>query len=224
MTVQDIIDLKAEVKRLSTWDNSGIAFGQIDQKAGNTKDSMFEFYCLVWLLNQLGKNYLITFVPGGKNTTSFPMKPGKKADWPYFKLVHKEKTMNDFQVCYGTKIEFSFAKGSGPSPDISLQNINSTVAPTEVDVLLIFDAKYTGRQGKKLAKSTLEAFMQWVNSLELKDPKALALDFGSVPDFKGNCLITNGKAIDKHLNYCLKFKVRQIGNFRHDNSKYEVVG
>jgi hypothetical protein len=224
MTAEDIANLQAEVRKISTWDKTQIAFGHVSGKASKSKDSMFEFFCLVWLLSKLEHNYSIRFIPGGKHSSTFPMAPGKKSDWPYFELMHKTDASLNIQICYGTEINFSFDKNNGHSPDISVQNFGSPLKPVETDLLLIFDAKFKNDPNHVLPKDTINGFMQCVNSFQLKDPATLNVDFSSIPDFLSNCLITNGKLIVKHGIYCQRFKVKLVGGFAHDSTQLEFVG
>lgn len=229
MTPAEFKNLLNKTELLSKWESSGKCFGhfQVLEKLGSktkVRDRIYEFYCLLRILEDLAPNYNVEMVNNPKNDQVFPQAPGKKENYSYFKLRLKSKLDSEFQICFGTKIGRSDLPDDFFTPDISFQTASATNHPNELDALLIFDAKYKSNSQGGLDNQDLRAFMQWVRILEVENASIQPIVFADFKDLLSNCLITNGKALVDKDAFCKKYFIRQIGNFDLDVTARVVVG
>jgi hypothetical protein len=218
MTKAELKRLKDATKKLTRWESSGMVFGHlvvIQNKATIKKgsDRIYEFYCLLRILDDLKPKYTIKLIPGTRAGKIFPQAPADKAGWPYFMIEHIADPSNKFQVCYGTNIKLSKAPKTTIAPDISVQDIASTDDPDESMVLLIMDAKFKYNANDALPIDQIHAFIQRVNALGTTGATTIPLDLDALMNLKGNCLLTNGKALSDQHDYCVLSKVKQVGEF-----------
>lgn len=228
MTKSELNKLKAATKKLTKWESSGLAFGHfnvIDSVATNTDgaDKIYEFYCLLRILDDLRHNYNITLIPGTPAGKIFPQAPSLKRGWPYFKIINKKSSGNKYQVCYGTKIKLSLAPLTTIAPDISIQDYNAGDDPDENEVELIMDAKFKYDNSHALPVNQIHDFMQRVNALSTQTAAALPIALNSLLNIKSNCLLTNGKALMDQKKYCSLYKILQVENFDIGKA-HNVVG
>jgi hypothetical protein len=217
MNKTQIKQLKMSIGSLSRWNSSGKVFGHVGKIEGlkNTSkksDRLYEFYCLLSLLSDFRENYTIRLKHKINGKIVFPLAPGDKNSFSYFEITDKYDSNSTYQVCYGTNVRISDAPGSGFAPDISIQKGTSDFDPDETMVLMIYDAKYKSKKDA-LDISTIREFSQCVADMQTQRASKKRLKFNKLVDLKGNCLITNGRVITKHEQYCIKKAVRQIGNF-----------
>lgn len=228
MNKTQLRQLKAATAKLTKWDSSKKAFGHfkvIRDKATNTKgaDRIYEFYCLMRILEDLMVNYNISLKPGTRTDKIFPEAPSPKKGWPYFMIQQKAGRPNKFQVCYGTEIKLSRALKTTIGPDISIQKYDATDDPDESMVELIMDAKFKYKNTSALQIDQLHGFMQRVNALETKNADTIALQFDLLKDIKANCLLTNGKALVDQDDYCKLNKIKQVEKF-DIGTKFNTIG
>lgn len=229
MNKTQLRQLKLATRKLTKWDSSEKSFGHfkvIEAKATNIKgaDRIYEFYCLMKILEDLMANYKITLHPGTKTGKIFPEAPSPKKGWPYFIIEQKEGGDNKFQVCYGTKIKLSLAPKTTIAPDISIQKYNSTDDPNESMVELIMDAKFKYSNESALPIDQIHAFIQKVNALQTQAAASISLIFTTpMLNIKGNCLLTNGKALQNQNDYCRLNKIIQVEGFDIGKT-HRVVG
>ncbi len=229
MTKAQLKRLKEATKKLTKWESSGKAFGHFKVLASDATekkgaDKIYEFYCLMKVLEDLKVNYKITLEPGTRMDKIFPEAPSPKNGWPFFRIENKKNARNKYQVCYGTKVKLSTAPRTTIAADISIQKHNSTYDPDETMVELIMDAKFKYDDSDALSIEQIHAFMQRVNALETSLATRLSLDFSSLTMLKTNCLLTNGRPVANHDAYCIKYNIRQVGRFDVDLSGLDVVG
>lgn len=224
MTKEDIRRLKEAANKMFKWESSGKAFGHFEFIENKKSDRLYEFYCLARILNDLSVNHDITLELGRNDKAIFPQSPAKKKGWAYFKVVSKDDKSKSFQVCFGTEIKLSKTPKTSVAPDISVQAQNSSEDPDESMVDMILDAKYKNDSSKLLDIGTIREFCTCVEDLKVADASKTELYFDQLKDLKANCLLTNGKGLDKHHDYCVKKRVKQIGRFDLNNNDYEVIG
>ncbi len=225
MTKADINKLKNATMALTKWDSTGQAFGHFKKIKGKPKPySIYEFFCLMKILEDLRTNYNIQLIKGWKNKKIFPQSPAPKDGWSYFKIQNKNDPTNCFQVCYGTKIRLSSAPQTLISPDISVQDVNSTSDPDDSMVFLIMDAKCKEDFESSVSVELLHEFMQKVKALNTSGANSITLIFSLLNHLKSNCLLTNGDVITKHDQYCKNNNVRMIGNFDWMSNTPKIVG
>jgi hypothetical protein len=231
MDITYIRKLKAATKALTKWDSTNQCFGHfhkisdnVGQKKGDVKgsDRIYEFYCLLRILEYLSANYDVTLIPGTRTDKIFPEAPADKNGWPYFEITNKKDPNNQYQICYGTNIKVSGTLTT-IAPDISFQEISSTDSPNETMVEMILDAKYKFNNTNPLSIDQIHAFMNRVTQLETKDADRLPIVFDKHDDIKSNCLLTNGKGLVKHDAFCKKGNIKQVVNF-DIHGAYSVIG
>lgn len=224
MTINDIRKLKKETEKLTKWESSKKAFGHFKNIETSKDDRIYEFYCLLRILDDLKTNYIITLIPGTKAKKIFPLSPGKKIGWSRFELIPKNKNRSKYQVCFGTSIKISSSPQTSIAPDISFQNIDATDDPDETMVQLVMDAKYKSKITSKLDISLIREFKAIINDLKIEKADSIDLLFNNLKDLKSNCLLTNAKTLDNHKQYCINNGMKQVGSFFHIRTMYKVVG
>lgn len=229
MTSIELQQLKNATLNLTKWESSGKAFGHFQIIAKNaTKtagaDRIYEFYCLMRILDDLRANYNVTLQPGTIAGKIFPMAPSAKKGWPYFLIINKKINSNKYQVCYGTKIKLSTAPLTKIAPDITFQKSDSTDDPDETMVELIMDAKFKYDSNHALSIEQIHAFIQRVNALQTTGADTITLVFNSLGNLKSNCLLTNGCTVNRHQQYCVNSKIKQVGKFDTQGSVLNVIG
>ncbi|OXA84955.1 hypothetical protein [Flavobacterium hercynium] len=225
MNLEDIKKLKVATEKLTKWETTGQAFGHFENIKSKPKgDNIYEFFCCMKIIKDLQKNYNIELIPTSKGEYIFPESPAQKNGWAYFTIEPKNKTLNSYQICFGTNIKLSSSPKTTCAPDISFQGINSGNNPDENDVELIMDAKFKKNRDTKFSITTIREFATMI--IDLKTDKALLTDiqFNDFKNMKSNCLISNGQVIDKHEQYCKNKNILQVGSFVYDNTKYDVIG
>lgn len=225
MNLEDINQLRIATQKLTTWESTGDAFGHFSKINSKPKGyNIYEFYCCMRIMEDLQQHYDIDLIPSIPGKSIFPEGPSPKAGWAYFTIKPKNKTSTSYQVCFGTNIKISSSPNTHCAPDISFQNINSGDDPNENDVELIMDAKFKKNRDTKFSISTIHEFITIINNLGVKNASITDIRFNLLTDIRANCLISNGRVINKHQLYCANNKVKQVGSFVYDNSNYNVVG
>ncbi len=224
-----IRSLKTATEKLTTWEDTGKAFGHLgvlDTVADENRksDRLYEFYCLMRVLEDLSHFYDIELIPSKYGINEFPQSPGEKQNFAKFEVHKKGNSANAYQVCFGTKIRLSFAGGTTVSPDISFQAIDATDDPDESMVELILDAKYRNDPSRALSIETIRGFSAIVEDLGISRASSLPLSFAALSSIKGNCLLTNGEVIFRHEAYCKHRSMKQVGKFDLGGNPIDVVG
>lgn len=229
MTKAELNRLKSSTKRLSQWESSGKAFGhyKVIARGATPKkksDKIYEFFCLLKLLEDLDAAYSVKMIPSSSGKGIFPESPAKKQGWAYFIIENRTNPTNKFQVCFGTRIKLSKAPKTTIAPDISIQKHNATDDPDESMVELIMDAKLKFNDKKALPVDQLHAFIQRVNALQTQGAAGILLVLSKLTGLKGNCLLTNGLGLDDQRDYCVLSNIKQIENFDHKGGAFKVIG
>lgn len=212
MTPKEIADLKTATIKLTRWDSSKKAFGHYKVIEAKRTDRIYEFWCLMKILQDLRINYDIELIPNSVGNGIFPQSSAKKKGYAYFKIKHKTIHDSKFQICYGTKIKLSGAPKTTHAPDISVQIWDSTEDPDENMVQLIMDAKYKEKDGT-IPVSQIHEIMQRITALNTKNADKINLHFDKLKPLLGNCLLTNGKGLKDQKEYCVLFQVKQVEHF-----------
>lgn len=79
--------------------------------------------------------------------------------------------------------------------------------------MLIYDAKYHFNSADRLDHSEFAALARWTETFDLRSRMPIALNFGSLSDLAGNCLVTNGQYSTETVNELLSVNLREIANF-----------
>lgn len=212
--------------KASKWINSKDAILNIENSASEKKKSecVFEFYCALKILVDLSKNYEIRIVNNNKKYQNiFPKSPSEKRNFPYFLVLDKVTGAKLFQVCLGTKITGETDEKS--APDISIQRPDSNLRPTYNDVEIIYDAKFKHGLNAKVTDGEFAKLYFMVTNLKCEnaDSNVLGLQFDSLKDFIGNCLISNGQPYKTTAKIHQMRKIKEIVNFG-ESSTFKVYG
>ncbi|KGO88995.1 hypothetical protein [Flavobacterium suncheonense] len=225
MNLEDIKKLKIATEKLTKWESTGQAFGHFDNIKSKPKGyNIYEFYCCMRIMKDLQQHYDVELIPSTLGKSIFPESPASKNGWAYFKIEPKDRTSTHYQVCFGTNIKISSSPDTTCAPDISFQNINSSSDPDENDVELIMDAKFKTDRDTKFSIGTIREFITMINDLQTNNASSTDIKFNLLPSIKSNCLISNGKVIVKHQQYCSNNNLLQVGSFVHDSSSFDIIG
>ncbi len=218
--IAEIDTFSRQLESLSKW-NSSEPFGHLD---GADDDYIYEFWCAMKLLSDLKTSYSIE-VSSVDDRLLFPKKPAylSAGKYTYFTLTDKADTKDCVQMFFGIKFIHADDADDTSAPDIAFAKPIGRQDPFYNDALLIFDAKFKTGKSRKLSKSLIKVFAKTVEDLGLRN-RSFNLKLDKLADLNGNCLVTNGEVIRKHENYCIRSKVRQIGNFKTGTEPIEAVG
>lgn len=226
MTITEIRRLRTATSKLSKWDSSRKVFGHVKHLKNRKADRLYEFYCLMRLIDSLRGNYDVSLVSGnrGNNHRAFPLSPAPKAGWSRFEITHLIDPKNRFQVCFGTNIKLSASPQTTIAPDISIQIFGASEDPDESAVKLVIDAKYKEDNSKSLDISIIREFAKIVDDLNVRGAASLSLDVINFHGVPGNCLITNGTVAPIHALYCRNNHIKQVGPFDNKGGVPIVAG
>jgi len=193
----------------SQWKYSKEAIANINtiKKDERKKEYIYEFYCVMRIIDDLLIDYKIEVVNPNKIVV-FPKAPSLKKNYPYF-LVKNLKGEVLFQLCIGVKIMGHIDETN--APDISFQKKNSSVNPNYKDVFMIFDAKFKHRLNARVSDGEFSKICMMIDNLKCKNAEANSskiFKFKKLIEFHGNCLISNGNAYKEnsklHSHHCIK--------------------
>jgi hypothetical protein len=224
MTLKDIKKLKTATEKLTKWETTGQAFGHFDNIKLKKPDRMYEFFCCMRIVKDLQQHYTVKLIPSTRGKNIFPESPAPKIGWAYFEIHPKKKNLKSYQICFGSNIKLSSSPDTTCAPDISIQKIDSSTDPDENNVELILDAKFKKDGDTKFSISTIREFITMINDLQTNNAATIDLEFNLLTDLKANCLLSNGKVIAKHKQYCTNNNVVQVGTFVHDKTTFDVTG
>ena len=224
--VDHINSYAALLKQAAVWQSSDeILAPVIGEEAIKTtaNDYIYEFYCYLCIIADLKDSYKIEFIKGtGNYEFNFPRKAAKKKGKPRFHAF--DKNILAFQICTGTMIKCDFDREKN-HPDISFQMPTATEDPTEKDLIIIMDAKFTEHANSRLSKSEFYKFGGIVDVFDLRGTPKVQINFNKFKDMFGNCLITNARAYAdiKDLKLSKKWAIKEVENFS-PRKKIRVVG
>ncbi len=225
MNLEDIKKLKTATEKLTKWETTGQAFGHFDNIKSTPKGyNIYEFFCCMRIVKDLQQHYNVKLIPSTRGNSIFPESPAPKNGWAYFEIRPKKLNVKSYQICFGSNIKLSSSPDTTCAPDISVQKINSSTDPDENEVELIMDAKFKKDRNTKFSISTIREFITMINDLQTNNATSIDLEFNLLTDLKANCLLSNGKVIAKHKQYCTNNKVIQVGTFVHDSPNFDVIG
>lgn len=197
--------------------------GDEDSKEAE-KDYIYEFYCYLSIIVDLKANYELAFVEGiGDFQFNFPRKAALKKGKPRFHASEEGKLA--FQICAGTKIKCDYERENN-HPDISFQLPTSTDDPTERDLIIIMDAKFSEDADARLSKTEFYKFGGITDVFDLRGTPKVPIKFNKLTELMGNCLITNAKAYaDKSdLKLSKRWAIKEVEHFFPGNRTVHVIG
>src|SRR5690606_34825924 len=133
------------------WQNSSEILAPVignEETLQSSNDYIYEFYCYLRVVIDLQANYKIEFIEGsGDFQFNFPRKAASKKGKPRFHAFENGKLA--FQICAGTMINCEYDREKN-HPDISFQLPTASENPTEDDLIIIMDAKFTENAKSRL--------------------------------------------------------------------------
>ncbi|MFD2556048.1 hypothetical protein [Sphingobacterium tabacisoli] len=186
-------------------------------------DYIYEFYCYLCIIVDLKKNYSIQFIKGeGNFEYNFPRKAAKKKGKPRFHAFENDELV--FQICAGTMIKCEFEREKN-HPDISFQIPSAKEDPSEEDLIIIMDAKFTEAVNSKLSKSEFYKFGGITDVFNLRNSPIININFDKLKDMFANCLITNGRAYSDANNTKLskRWAIKEVENFS-PKKRMKIIG
>lgn len=178
---------------------------------------LLELYLLFRIVRDLKAHYLVSYDRGtGVNQDKFPQSGAPKAGRPRFLVKDRQTGDTVFQVCAGTEVPD--INGHSRALDISIQKGDATDTPSASDVLQIFDAKYRSKFSSRISHHEFSEFARWIELFGLRGSSTASLNFDSLTDMDGNCLVTNGKHSTELDDECDRTCIREIARF-HPNHR-----
>ena len=215
------------LKNGAVWQNSNEVLAPVignDEQGQSANDYIYEFYCYLSIIVDLKSNYEIEFVKGdGIYQFNFPRKAAPKKGKPRFHAY--EKGIKAFQICAGTMINCEFEREKN-HPDISFQLPEATEEPTEQDLIIIMDAKFTENPKSRLSKTEFYKFGGITDVFDLRGKPKAAINFNKLAGMYGNCLITNARAYADaaDLKLSRRWWIKEVVHFTPGNKKITVIG
>jgi hypothetical protein len=200
----------------AVWENTDEILAPVlseEEKLQATNDYIYEFYCYLCVILDLSSNYKLEFVEGEKEFQyNFPRKAALKKGKPRFHA--KEDDQLAFQICAGTRVRCDFDRENN-HPDISFQLADATDDPTEQDLIIIMDAKFTEDLSSRLSRTEFYKFGSITDLFNLRGVPKVAIKLKKLKKMFGNCLITNAKAYSDAADIRLlnKWNIKEVENF-----------
>lgn len=214
------------LSKASRWNNSELSIAPVDYRKNNDRGIfyIYEFYCLMRVVNDLCKTYEMEFVKGeGDFEFKFPQAASKKAGKP--KFYFKKDNIPVFEIYGGVRIKGKY-KSEKDHPDISFLIPNSPDEAEGAHLIMIMDAKYVS-DFKRLDKSEADVLESIVRRFNLQDAPRIKIEFSELNGLQGNTLLTNGIFhTDKEDDLDSRLKdnyIKEVQRF-FPNSTFEIAG
>lgn len=225
--VDHINSYAALLEKGAVWQNTNEVLapvlGDDDQKQA-AKDYIYEFYCYLCVIVDLKTNYDIKFIQGaGDYQFNFPRKAAPKKNKPRFHAFENSKLA--FQICAGTMINCEYQREKN-HPDISFQLPDASENPSEEDLIIIMDAKFTEDPTSRLSKTEFYKFGGITDVFDIRSTPKITINFNMLKNMFGNCLITNGRAYadPTDLKLSKRWAIKEVEGFYPGNKKVTVIG
>lgn len=166
--VRRLRQVASELKTAAKWHGSGLA---VD---ATKNDYLYELYCYFRAAMAAAPHFNIrvsgakTVAKGGKRAAKWPKKPGHKKNFSFLSLLDVTNGDEVFQLCPGIKIRDK--NGKSRAPDLNLLSASAPDNPTHLDVVSIWDAKFTSKGDTKLPDIAVSDFV--FTYQQLASPKA----------------------------------------------------
>lgn len=224
MTKLDRIKKYAEtLGKASKWANSGDQITSIEsiQNEESKSEYIYEFYCLMRILDDLANKYDIE-ITNNTAINVFPKAPASKKNYPYFLVKEKGTGKLLFEVCTGVDIKGLADETS--APDISFQLPQDHLLPTHQEVFMIFDAKFKHKLTAKVSDLEFYKVAGMVKNLACEDAdKNAIMDFFSLAKLKGNCILTNANSYKSNHSHHNLFNIKEVEKF-DEGVDFNVIG
>jgi hypothetical protein len=208
--IKELFQISDAIDKASRWRGTDKSLSKIGLNGSEKNDYIFEMYSTFRLLRDLATHYEIEVVKSTLHGYSFPQKPGKPINWPYFLIVHKStgKKNNIFLgvTIKNEKIDFThhpdifFTKEMKPNFEDILND----------DCILLLDCKHS-KKGK-IKMYTYYDFTGMVKTLDLSRKIVHDLEFVEFKDLIGHSVITNGEVATTNVEIHKIHNVMEVGD------------
>ena len=226
MTKLDAIKKYAEsLSKASKWIHSREQITSIEaiKKDDSKKAYVYEFYCLLRILDDLKERYDIE-ITNTSNGSVFPKSPASKKNFPYFIVKEKGKNKVLFEICAGVDVKGLADETS--APDISFQIPQNHFNPTHKEVFMIFDSKFKHSLSAKVSGSEFNNVAGMIRNLSCENAHTnVIMDFhkNNFKGLKGNCILTNGRAYKLNEKHNRLFNVKVVEMF-DEGVEHKIIG
>ncbi|MEY3442665.1 MAG: hypothetical protein RLZZ519_946, partial [Bacteroidota bacterium] len=226
--VDQIDEFAKHLKPAAVWHGSGLLIADVETEnpCEASGDFVYEMYCLWRVVADIAKRHFVRLITGSIRGLNFPRKPAKKRGWPRFDVFDEKGETVIMQVCAGTGI-YSANIDAFRYPDISFQHPGTADAPTELDLMCMYDAKFNeGHKKTDLSEGEYAKVQMMVSDLGLNRglPLNLPVSFTELQEFDANCVLTNGgpwkQSHTRHQHHSL----RVVYHFSKQHGQYGVIG
>lgn len=213
------------LRKASQWKYSKEAISNIAsiKSSKKKKEYIYEFYCLMRIIDDLLTNHTIEVIVPNKKVV-FPKAPASKSKYPYFLVKDKLNLVDEFQICVG--IEIIGNSDETDAPDISFQKSDAPLIPKAEHVFMIFDSKFKHKLNGNVSKTEFANVSFMVKELECENATRDALQLVKFNKFKqlyGNCILSNGRAYKKKLKIHQKHNLMEV-EFFDEGTNFNVIG
>jgi hypothetical protein len=190
--VRRLRSVASQVKSAATWNGSLLP---VD---ATKNDYIYELYCFFRLATAASPHFCIRVsgtidIAGtGKRAAKWPKKPANKKNYSYLSLQESRSKNEVFQLCPGIKI--NDIHGKARAPDLNLLIAGAPEEPGHADVVSMWDAKFTSKQGSRLPDTAVSDFL--FTYRQLGSPKAVTdwVLMVKEVEWRESGLLTNGLA------------------------------
>lgn len=232
MDILDLINDGAEqLKNVVEWHGSGMPIAEVDLKphSESSPDYIYEFYCLIRIVNDLNHFQRVYFEEGtGPFRISFPRSPANKKGKPYFLVYDRasDPPKKLFQICAGVKIRT--IHDMNRAPDISFQTAEAPENPKWDHVGFIFDAKNkrADSNSNQLGQNEFSYVTQMIRDLKLdasSAPRIAMFRFQELAGLEANCILTNGSCFAAPKAYFEENNIKIAAQF-DKGLPFEIFG
>lgn len=224
--IKEINEFADLLCKAAKWDKTELSVAPVIDRGSSDRGVfyIFEFYCMIRVVDDLARKYDMNFQTGkGEFTHRFPQAAANKKDKPSFCFSKEGKGV--FDIFGGVYISGEY-ECEEDHPDISFFKPNSPDEADSSSLLMIMDAKYVTDEGK-LSKSEPSVFECIIRRFKLTDAPRIAIEFDLLAGIEGNSLLTNGefhadksKDLDKRLK---EAHMKEVANFKPD-ATHEIAG
>jgi hypothetical protein len=224
--IKEINEYAKLLKKASRWENSELSIAPVETRNSENRGIfyIYEFYCMIRIVDDLCSNYEMVFVTGEDEFEyKFPQASSNKKGKPKFTFLKDGEHIFDIYGGVHVKGEHECEEDH---PDISFLKPNSPDDADATWLIMIMDAKFVS-DFHKLSKSEPSVFESIVRRFKLHDAPRIEIKFSLLNGIEGNSLLTNGifhadktKGLDKRLKDNF---IKEVHKF-YPNFDFEIAG
>lgn len=224
--IKQINDYATQLSKASLWEGTDLTLAPVEARNSDARGVfyIYEFYCIMRIIDDLCENYEMIFVPGKDEFEfKFPQASSNKEGKPKFSFYKNKKHVFDLYGGVYIRGEYDCEEDH---PDISFLLPNSPDDADENWLIMIMDAKFV-TDFSRLGKTEPSVFQCIVDRYKLKDAPRVGIKFSKLLGIEGNTLLTNGLFhADKALGLDRRLKdgfIKEVQKF-YPNLDFEIAG